>query len=161
MNRILGVDIGTHMGMAVISGATAKVITHGCYHLKGKNIESPGMRFLRAREVFITEIETFEPDLVAVESVKRWMSSDAAFVYNGILAQLLVVLHEKKIDFVGYSPTEIKKAVTGKGKASKEEILQWVAKTYPYLAPITDDNEADALAICYTAYVNSKNIKPN
>ena len=149
MNKILGIDIGTHMGVAYME--QGKIMSHTLYTLKGKGIESPGMRFINARNAFIAEIETHEPDIIAYEAVKRWMSSDSAFVYNGILAQLLIVADERKINYIGYAPTEIKKTVVGKGKASKEEVIEWANKTYSYLKTITDDNEADAIAICFTA----------
>jgi Holliday junction resolvasome RuvABC endonuclease subunit len=139
------------MGYAVseIHNNKNELLHFGMITLKGKNTESPGMRFIRARKEITALIKDYQPDLIIYEAVKRWMSSASAHVYNGILAVLLMTADEAGVEYVGVSPKEIKKYATGNGNASKDDIITW-ASTY-WGRPVTDDNEADALAMCYYA----------
>jgi Holliday junction resolvasome RuvABC endonuclease subunit len=135
------------MGWAVTRGG--KLVAGGTAILKGKNTESAGMRFLRARNTLKDLLAIHQPDIVCYEAVKRFMSSASALVYNGILAQLLVLCEETGDTYLGVSPKEIKKHATGNGNAKKEDIIAW-AQNY-YSTSVKDDNHADALAICYYA----------
>jgi Holliday junction resolvasome RuvABC endonuclease subunit len=147
---ILGVDIGLKMGWAITHNEQR--IDSGTLHLKGKNWESRGTAFLRAGHFFRQQLVQYQPSLVSFETVKRFMSSDAALIYGGIVGQLMATCEDLKINYVGYSPTEIKKLATDKGKASKEEMIEAAHKLFNYLPG--DDNEADALHICRLAHKN-------
>lgn len=59
-------------------------------------------------------------------------------------AMILLVCQMKGLYYLGYSASEIKKFITGKGNASKDEVIASV-KELGY-DPF-DDNEADAIAI--------------
>lgn len=51
-------------------------------------------------------------------------------------------------DVFGYSPTEIKKAATGSGAASKGDVIEAMSARWGIPA-LSDDNEADALAVLH------------
>jgi crossover junction endodeoxyribonuclease RuvC len=59
-------------------------------------------------------------------------------------AMILLVCQMRELYYLGYSASSIKKYITGKGNASKQEVIDAVKKLGydPY-----DDNEADAIAI--------------
>lgn len=153
INKIVGIDLGTNMGIAYCSSLKNNfTVNHLDWHcLKGKNVESQAMRFIKARKIFIDICNSDTPTLIAYESVKRFMSSDASFIYNGLLSQLLTVAEEYNIPYIGYSPKEIKKAVTGNGNASKDDVIAWALNhIVPGASKLTSD-EADAVAIAYYA----------
>ncbi len=81
---------------------------------------------------------------VYFEEVRRHLGVDAAHVYGGFLATLTSWCERKSIPYQGVSVGTIKQHATGKGNASKQEVLDSVkAKGYqPH-----DHNEADALAL--------------
>ncbi|CDO46855.1 phage related protein [Bartonella henselae] len=84
--------------------------------------------------------------MVYFEEVRRHIRIDAAHVYGGLLATLTAWCEYHQIPYEGIPVGTIKKKMTGKGNASKEEIIKVVcAKGH---APC-DDNEADALAILH------------
>ncbi len=74
-----------------------------------------------------------------------WVQT-ASHIYGGFLATLTAWCEHHQIPYEGIPVGIIKKATTGKGNASKEEMIKAVcAKGH---TP-KDDNEADALAILY------------
>jgi crossover junction endodeoxyribonuclease RuvC len=52
-----------------------------------------------------------------------------------------------------YSPTTIKKTITGNGRADKKEIIQSVSDRFQINTKVT--HEADAIAIAYTHYITT------
>ncbi|WP_273758735.1 endonuclease [Bartonella sp. AU55XJBT] len=102
------------------------------------------LRFKR----WLTEIKQTAGNIDAVyfEEVRRHVGTDAAHVYGGLLATLTAWCEHHQIPYEGIPVCTIKKVTTGKGNASKEEIIKAIrAKGH---APC-DDNEADALAILH------------
>jgi Holliday junction resolvasome RuvABC endonuclease subunit len=94
-----------------------------------------------------------KPDAVYFEEVRRHAATDAAHVYGGLLATLTAYCEEKKCPYQGVPVGTIKKHATGKGNASKQQMIAAMkAKGH---SP-ADDNEADALAILYWALEHHK-----
>ncbi|EJF84172.1 hypothetical protein MCU_00840 [Bartonella elizabethae Re6043vi] len=80
------------------------------------------------------------------EEVGRHTGTDAAHVYSGLLTTLTAWCEHPQIPYEGIPVGTIKKEITAKGNASKEEMIKAVCEKGH--APC-DDNEADALAILY------------
>jgi Holliday junction resolvasome RuvABC endonuclease subunit len=80
--------------------------------------------------------------------VHRHLGVDAAHADGGLLAQLTAWCEHYAIPYQGVPVGTIKKHATGRGNANKAAMVaaMW-AKGYP----VTDDNEADALALLHWA----------
>ncbi|WP_375679113.1 crossover junction endodeoxyribonuclease RuvC, partial [Bartonella sp. AP33XZML] len=104
-------------------------------------------RYLRFKQ-WLSEIKQTAGGIDAVyfEEVRRHVGTDAAHVYGGLLATLTAWCEHHQIPYEGIPVSTIKKATTGKGNASKEEMIE--AMCIKGHKPC-DDNEADALAILY------------
>ncbi|EJF77915.1 Uncharacterised protein [Candidatus Bartonella washoeensis] len=142
---ILCLDLGTKTSWA-ICGADGR-ITSDTEHFQSHHFEGGGMRYLRFKQ-WLTELKRSvdEIDAVYFEEVRRHVGTDASHVYGGLLGILNAWCEHHRIPYKGIPVGTIKKATTGKGNASKEEMIKAVcAKGH---AP-KDDNEADALAILY------------
>jgi len=73
---------------------------------------------------------------------------DAAHVYGGLLATLSAWCEHHRIAYQGVPVGTIKRHATGKGNAGKAAVMAAMrAKGHP----VTDDNEADALALLHWA----------
>jgi Holliday junction resolvasome RuvABC endonuclease subunit len=72
-------------------------------------------------------------------------------VYGGLLATLTSWAEQHNIPYSGVPVGTIKKHVCGKGNASKEDM---VVAMQLLGHPVTDDNEADALALLHWALDN-------
>ena len=105
------------------------------------------MRYLRF-EQWLGEISTLAGKLDAVhfEEVRRHCGVDAAHAYGGFLAHLTAFCERHKIPYQGVPVGTIKKFITGKGNASKSQVIAAVSALGH--SP-TDDNEADALALLH------------
>ncbi|WP_034989189.1 crossover junction endodeoxyribonuclease RuvC [Bartonella senegalensis] len=144
-NTILCLDLGTKMGWAMCGGDGS--IFSGTVDFKSRRFEGGGMRYLRFKR-WLTDIKQTADGIDAVyfEEVRRHNGTDAAHIYGDLLSILTAWCEHHQIPYEGIPVGTIKKETTGKGNASKEEMIKAVcAKGH---AP-KDDNEADALAILY------------
>lgn len=108
------------------------------------------MRYLRFKR-WLNEIKSSCSagiDAVYFEEVRRHASTDAAHVYGGFLGMLNAWCEHHQIPYQGVPVGTIKKHATGKGNASKDDMV--AAARNRGFAP-ADDNEADALALLHWA----------
>ena len=107
------------------------------------------MRYLRFKK-WLGEISATVGEIneIYFEEVRRHSSTDAAHVYGGLMATLTAWCEARNIAYQGVPVGSIKKHATGKGNAGKPEMLQAMRDRGH---PITDDNEADAIALLYWA----------
>lgn len=107
------------------------------------------MRFLRFKR-WLRELKTIAQEIHAVyfEEVRRHAGVDAAHVYGGLMATLTTWCEHQNIAYLGVPVGTIKKHATGKGNAGKTEVI---AAMRALGHPVTDDNEADALALLHWA----------
>ena len=144
---ILALDLGTTTGWA-LRGSDGH-ITSGSESFRPQRFEGGGMRFLRFKR-WLTELKavTNGIDALHFEEVRRHASTDAANAYGGFLATLTAWCEHHQIPYQGVPVGTIKKYATGKGNASKDEMVA-SARARGH-APV-DDNEADALALLHWA----------
>ncbi len=140
---ILALDLGTTTGWALRGSDGA--ITSGSAGFRPQRFEGGGMRFLRFKR-WLAELKDMTGGIHALyfEEVRRHVSTDAAHAYGGFLATLTAWCEHHQIPYQGVPVGTIKKHASGKGNASKDDVLS--AMRALGHAP-TDDNEADALAL--------------
>ncbi len=144
---VLAIDLGTTTGWALkpLDGP----IAHGFVGFRPQRFEGGGMRYLRFKR-WLTELKAVAIDIHAVyfEEVRRHGGVDAAHVYGGLMATLTTWCEHHNVPYQGVPVGTIKKHATGKGNAGKDEVIAAMrAKGHP----VTDDNEADALALLHWA----------
>lgn len=144
---ILALDLGTTTGWALAQ--TDAQISSGSQSFKPQRFEGGGMRFLRFKR-WLTDIKQCSPDisLIVFEEVRRHAGVDAAHAYGGFMGQLTAWCEHHQIPYEGVPVGTIKKHATGKGNASKEQMIQAMQA---HNHSVSDDNEADALALLYWA----------
>ena len=140
---LLALDLGTTTGWAL--HASDGSITSGSASFKPQRFEGGGMRFLRFKR-WLTEIKQSADGIDAVyfEEVRRHLGVDAAHAYGGFMAHLTAWCEHHQIPYQGIPVGTIKKHATGRGNASKDEMLTAARQLGHSPA---DDNEADALAL--------------
>ena len=144
---LLALDLGTHTGWALHQ--LDSTITSGTVHFKPQRFEGGGMRFLRFKR-WLADVLTTSGHITAVyfEEVRRHAGVDAAHAYGGFMAHLTAWCEHHNIPYQGVPVGTIKKHATGKGNAGKDEVI---AAMRVKGHPVTDDNEADALALLHWA----------
>lgn len=109
------------------------------------------MRSLRLRQWLVRYHTGAAPDqatrldAIYFEEVRRHSSVQAAHVYGELSGALMAFCEEYAIPYSSVPVGTIKKAATGKGNASKQEMIAAAIHHYGIFA-MTDD-EADALGI--------------
>ena len=142
----LALDLGTQTGWAI---DRAGHIVSGTQSFKPGRYEGGGMRFLRFQRWLdeLHQLTSFSE--VHFEEVRRHTSTDSAHVYGGLLGQLSSWCEQHSIPYAGVPVGTIKRAIAGKGNASKDEVIAAVRRL-GYTPK--DDNEADALALLLTIF---------
>ena len=148
---MLALDLGTTTGWAMrLSDGT---IVSGTMSFRPGRYEGGGMRYLRFRS-WMDELRRQAPTLSAVyfEEVRRHAGTDAAHIYGGFLAHLAAWCELRQLPYQGVPVGVIKRHATGKGNADKQAMISAVSSRG---FRITDDNEADAVAILLWAIETS------
>ena len=154
---ILALDLGTTTGWALRSANGP--VAHGFVSFKSQRFEGGGMRYLRFGRWLADMLTLNAPKTgaqanltgigaVYFEEVRRHLGVDAAHVYGGLLATLTAWCEHHQIPYQGVPVGTIKRHATGKGNAGKAEV---VAAMKALGHPVTDNNEADALALLHWA----------
>lgn len=150
MSVILCIDLGTQTGFALIGNDDQ--VTSGTVSFAPRNGEGPGMRFARFRRWLIDLKSAHgQIDEVHYEDVRRHIGTQAAHVYGGLLAVLMMWCEHHRIAYRGVGVGVIKKHATGHGNAKKPDMIA-AMRERGY--SVMDDNSADALALL--DYVISK-----
>jgi crossover junction endodeoxyribonuclease RuvC len=144
-DMIVGIDPATACGWALLTDGGARVAS-GVWDLKSRRHEGGGMRFLRARRMLIELLDGREIRAVGYEEVRRHVGTSAAHVYGGLVAVITSVCEERGIPYQGQPVGTVKKMATGKGNASKADMVRAAAARFGGYDS-GDDNEADALFI--------------
>ncbi|GMV83102.1 MAG: hypothetical protein AMXMBFR7_42860 [Planctomycetota bacterium] len=140
--RILALDTGTITGWAFKEAD--HTITSGTWDLISHTDQRPGERLL-AFYLKLREFDKSAPlDLIVYEEQHGHSGTAAAHLYGAFIGiiQLYAELFGVRYQPVGVQT--LKKFATGRGNASKEEMIDAAQKRFPAMH-IDDDNRADAL----------------
>lgn len=111
---------------------------------KPNRTESPGFRYIHFRDWLDAAFVTRPFNRVYYEDVRGHKGTFAAHIYGGLQATLQTWCDDAGVEYSGVPVGTIKKAVTGKGNASKQMVID-AMKELGYTPQ--DDNQADALAL--------------
>jgi len=147
--RVLGVDPGlTRCGLGVVEGALGKplrMIAVGV--VRTPTSDEPAMRLL-ALQIEIDEwMARYQPDAVAVERV--FAKANIKGIMGTAQASAVPMLAAARLGLplVMHTPTEVKAAVTGNGRADKAQVTSMVTRILLLDAPPRPADAADALAL--------------
>jgi Holliday junction resolvasome RuvABC endonuclease subunit len=162
MTAILAIDLGTHCGYALGSTEGANehtgpvpLMLRGSWNLKPGKFDGGGMRAVRFKNELDKLMRAIPFERVVFEAVRAHKGVDAAHVYGGLMMTLQAwcETQEPPIPYEGVGVGAIKKFATGKGNASKGEMLAAVERLG---FPTDDDNEADAVALLLLALTGGR-----
>lgn len=144
--RILGVDPGsqkTGVGIIDVQGNHIRHVHHAMIRTgKGAFDERLHILFAGLSEL----IEAFEPDSAAVEDVFVSRNAGSALKLGQARGALIAACGAHGLRVTPYSPTKVKQAVVGFGRAEKDQIGHMVRMLLHPPEPLPED-AADALAV--------------
>lgn len=143
--RILGIDPGyAILGWSVIE-KDLKLINYGTIEThKDKCIED---RILEIHNALTEILNKYKPQTVAIERLFFSKNTKTAIDVAKTIGAIILTVKMHGLELHEYQPNQVKIALTGYGRASKEQ-MQTMVKTIFNLKKIpTPDDAADALAI--------------
>lgn len=151
--RVLGVDPGlTRCGVGVVDGAPGRALRLVAVDVVRTPSSAPlGDRLLALELALEQWVELHKPDTVAVEqvfsqhNVRTVMGTAQA---SGVAA---LVAARHAIPLVTHTPSEVKAAVSGNGRADKAQVAAMVTRLLrlDVMPRPADASDALALAICH------------
>ncbi|WP_349261416.1 crossover junction endodeoxyribonuclease RuvC [Actinocrinis sp.] len=151
--RVLGVDPGlTRMGVGVVEGRIGAPLSIVAAGVVRTPAEEPIHRRLLSIDEQISEwLDTYKPDAVAVE---RMFAQEGVRTIMGTAQAAgiaMVAAAKRGLPVAMHTPSEVKAAITGDGRAQKEQVAAMVVRILKLAeAPKpVDATDALALAICH------------
>lgn len=147
--RVLGIDPGlTRCGVAVVEGAPGQSLTARHVGVVRTAPEAPVEQRLAELEAALGALVTgFAPDVVAIERVFSQHNVRTAMATAQAAAVGLLLAGQRGIPVALHTPTEVKAAVTGSGRAGKAQVNAMVVRILRLDGPPRPADAADALAI--------------
>jgi len=147
--RVLGVDPGlTRCGLGVIDGAPGRTLT-----LVSTDVvrtvpgDAIGLRLLALEEQIERWLTLYQPDAVAVERVFSQHNVRTVMGTAQAGAVAIVCSARRGLPVALHTPSEVKAAVTGNGRADKAQVTQMVTRLLRMADPPRPADSADALAL--------------
>ena len=156
--RILSIDPGfERVGIAIIEKTFLQkdiLVFSECFKTSPK-IPFPE-RLKNVGQEMEDIIRKYEPNFFAIE--KLYFTSNQKTVMGVAEARgvMLYIAAKNDLPVYEYTPPQIKVAVTGYGKASKENVMSMVPKLIDIPVKINSDDELDAIAIGLTCLACEK-----
>jgi crossover junction endodeoxyribonuclease RuvC len=144
---ILGIDPGTaRLGYGVIRGGLKPVLLDAGVIETWPDQDMPG-RLVTLYESMQELIEEFHPQRIAVETLIFARNVTTAISVGQARGIILLAAAQANIPVFEYSPSEIKHAIAGYGKADKPQMQEMVRLILDLTSVPQPDDAADALAI--------------
>lgn len=146
---MLGIDPGlTRCGIGVVDGSVGRPLTLIDVRVARTPADLDIAKRLRLLEEAIEDaISTHRPDIVAVERIFSQHNVRTAMGTAQASAVAMLVAARHGIDVRLHTPSEVKAAVTGSGRADKAQVGHMVTKLLRLDAMPKPADAADALAL--------------
>jgi crossover junction endodeoxyribonuclease RuvC len=147
--RVLGIDPGlrvTGYGLLEAQGTRARVLAAGV--VRSDNDDALPDRLRKIHLSVLDIVRELEPDAIAVEELySHYGHPTTAILMGHARGVMLLAAAEAGVPVVTYGATRIKKALTGNGRASKEQMQRMIQSSLRLKALPEPADVADALAV--------------
>ncbi len=152
---ILGIDPGSRLtgwGLLRRDGRHSEYLDSGTLRLGRES--SLSARLLKLNTELEALMERHRPDECAVEQIFTAKNARSALVLGHARGVILCAIARAGVALHEYSPTQVKQAIVGAGRAPKAQIQLMVGALLNHRTAFQED-EADALAVALTHAVFS------
>ena len=147
--RVLGVDPGlTRCGLGVVEaapGRRALMVAVGV--ARSDAADDAAFRLVRIGDEVERWLDEYAPDAVAVERVFAQHNVRTVMGTAQVSGVVMAAAARRGIPVSLHTPSEVKAAVTGNGRAPKDQVQRMVARILGLDDPPTPADAADALAL--------------
>ncbi len=155
---ILGIDPGSRKCGYGVLGPDGSYVTSGTLVLSAK-LPLP-MRLKEIHEGLTEVMEEHAPSVAAVEKVFFARSVKSALVLGEARGVAVFAAASRGLEIMEYSATEVKKSVTGYGRAEKTQVQQMVKRLLGISHALSPDGaDALAIALCHLNTIKIEEIR--
>jgi len=155
--RVLGIDPGSRAcGFGVVEevAGTLRVLDVGCIRNSNEPLPKRLGRILHELEVVILRNA---PTTMAIEKVFMARNPQSALTLGHARGAAICAGVRHDLEIAEYAATEIKKALVGKGHASKEQVQHMVKVILDYPDALgIDASDALACAVCHLHHLQGQ-----
>ncbi|MGH3717342.1 MAG: crossover junction endodeoxyribonuclease RuvC [Pseudonocardiaceae bacterium] len=147
--RVLGVDPGlTRCGLGVVDGGSGRAVSCVAVDVVRTSPEMDlGARLVAVADVVERWLTEHRPDVVAVERVFSQHNVRTAMGTAQVGGVVALIAARRGLTVVFHTPSEVKAAVTGSGRADKEQVTTMITRLLALPAKPRPADAADALAL--------------
>ncbi len=160
--RILGIDPGfERLGVAILEknkgDRKEKVLFSECFKTSAK-LDFNERLLLIGKEVKKI-IKKFKPEILAIENIFLTTNQKTVMHVAEVRGVIIYEASLLGLKIFEASPPQIKIAITGYGKANKEQVMKMVKILVEVDSLVKSDDELDAIAIALTAFASERTVK--
>ena len=151
--RVLGIDPGlTRCGVGIVSGTPGSALSlDGVGVIMTPTDSDLDARLLLLHSEITQWVQKYSPDVIAVERVFSQHNVRTVMGTAQAAGVALLVAAQNNIPVFMHTPSEVKAAVTGSGRANKSQVSEMVKRllNLQEIPKPADSADALALAICH------------
>ncbi|QMV85427.1 crossover junction endodeoxyribonuclease RuvC [Corynebacterium hindlerae] len=147
--RVMGIDPGlTRCGLSVVQTGTGRSIYPVSVGVVRTPADAPlSERLLRLSDAVTSWIAEYEPDVVAIERVFERGNVSTVMHTAHAVGVLVLAAAQQGLPVHMYTPSEVKKAISGNGRADKKQMTSMITRILGLSEPPKPADAADALAL--------------
>lgn len=146
--RIIGIDPGTAIcgyGIIDVVGSRLQTVAYGAITTTPQDTDAMRLEILFNDLSDI--LEEYRPDKFGIEKLFFNRNVTTAITVAQARGVILLAANQRRIPIYEYTPLQVKQAVVGYGKATKEQVIYMTMNMLGIRETIKPDDTADALAI--------------
>jgi len=154
---IMGVDPGvvtTGYGILRVVGHEVNVVTYGTIKIS-KDHDLPS-RLLGIHQELGKICSFYQPTVLALEEIFFSRNRRSAMLVGHVRGAIILAAVQRGLSIATYTPLQIKQAITGYGRAEKEQVQKMLRLILKLPEVPEPDHAADALATALCHYYNSR-----
>lgn len=147
--RVLGVDPGlTRCGIGVVDGGRGREVTCVAVGVARSPVEADlSARLLAISEEVERWLDTHQPEAVAIERVFSQQNLSTVMGTAQVSGVVALAAARRGLPVAFHTPSEVKAAVSGSGRADKRQVTAMITKILSLDAAPKPADAADALAL--------------
>lgn len=149
--KVIGIDPGSnHTGWSIFVNGNLAAYGKWDFHGNSDDIKNLCRKLRDGYSKMAELISREKPDLVVVESQfigKKTRETNAVIKLSYFVGGILMAVTHQDIPVIFVTPTEVKEAVTGSGKADKADVREVVNASFGLNLRPKDNDISDAIAI--------------
>jgi crossover junction endodeoxyribonuclease RuvC len=152
-SRILGIDPGTRFtGIGIVDRTANQLKYIHSETISTKNLDRLEDKLLAIFTRISEVIETFNPQIASIERIFHSVNPRSSLLLGHARGVSILASKLFELEITEYAPNEVKSAVVGAGRASKDQVgamVQVLLNIDRNIKLKEDESDALAIAICH------------